>query len=207
MYFGSYLDGKPTAWSWRVGEIWGGFWCLTNCSAECPTEGKADSQSGATEPLMPPRWAASCRPPRVCLLTFAPTCIGHNPVLLCLPLCMENMTLQTRASWTMKLDLGRRSLKPEIIPSAPELQCDDPVSVSSPMCLQEIKHLSQAVLVYCLSKSGSESMCLPETDVLPSNNAWRVEDTQHSKYAPLHSGPNETWFNTDLSLNQLIICF
>lgn len=38
----------------------------------------------------------------------------------------------------------------------PELQCDDPVSVSSPMCLQEIKHLSQAILVYCLSKTGSK---------------------------------------------------
>lgn len=31
----------------------------------------------------------------------------------------------------MELVLGRLSLKPEIIPPAPELQCDDPVSVSS----------------------------------------------------------------------------
>lgn len=31
----------------------------------------------------------------------------------------------------MELVLGRLSLKLEIIPPAPELQCDDPVSVSS----------------------------------------------------------------------------
>lgn len=127
--FGSYLDGKPTAWRWRVGDSWRGSWCLMNCSAECPTERKADSQSGAMEPLMPPRWGTSHRPPRVYLLTFALTSTGHKPILLCLALCMQNMTLQTQASWTMELVLGRLSLKPEIIPPAPERQRDDPVSV------------------------------------------------------------------------------
>jgi hypothetical protein len=93
--------------------------------------GRLGEGFGAVAPATPPRWAASCRHPRVCLLTLAPACIGHNPVLLCLPLCTKNMTLQRGASWMMELVLGRLSLKLEIIPPAPELQCDDPVSVSS----------------------------------------------------------------------------
>lgn len=47
----------------------------------------------------------------------------------------------------MELALGRLSLKPEIIPPAPELQSDELVSVPSPRCLQEIKHLSSLLSI------------------------------------------------------------